>query len=119
MPNQEQGQSSQNQAPYGMWVIVGGLLALVAVSIAAIYHYSTAAEVVTAISPVTAVIAALVGAYFGVRGATLAQQKAIEGIEASQPPAPIVNIAPSGGDGGGGGGVPAATVGGDGGGAPH
>ncbi|MGN6371687.1 MAG: hypothetical protein ACTHM1_01660 [Solirubrobacteraceae bacterium] len=97
-----------------MWVIIAGLAALVAVAIAAIFHYSSAADVVTAVSPVTAVIAALVGAYFGVRGATLAQQKANEGIQAaqSQPPA---GMAPYRGDGAGGagaGGGEAGAVGG-------
>jgi hypothetical protein len=70
------------------------------VSIAAIFHYSAAADVVTAVSPVTGVIAALVGAYFGVRGATLAQQKANEGLQSLRAPAPGV-IAPDGTDGGG------------------
>lgn len=79
MPKQEQ-QASVNQPAYGMWVIVAGLVALVAVSVTAIFHFSDAADVVTAVSPISGVIAALVGAYFGMRGATLAQQKANERI---------------------------------------
>ena len=69
---------SVSQPAYGMWVILAGLAALVAVTVVAVLKYDTAADVVTVLGSVTGVIAALVGAYFGVRGATLAQQKANE-----------------------------------------
>ena len=64
--------------PWGMFVVIGGLLALVAVAVVAILHYDDPADVATAASPFTAVIVGLVGTYFGVRGATQAQQKANE-----------------------------------------
>jgi hypothetical protein len=67
-----------SQPAYGVWVIVAGLVALVAVSVSAIFHFGTATDVVTAVSPISGVIAALAGGYFGVRGATVAQQKANE-----------------------------------------
>jgi hypothetical protein len=63
-----------------MYVVVVGLAAVVAVAIPAIFHYKSAADVVTVLAPVTGVIGALVGAYFGIRGATLAQQQANEGL---------------------------------------
>jgi hypothetical protein len=53
-----------------------GLVAIVAVFIVAVLKYKTAAEVTTAIGAVSGVIAALVGAYFGIRGATLGQANA-------------------------------------------
>jgi H+/gluconate symporter-like permease len=56
-------------------------MAVVAVAIVAaiaIYHYDTAADAVTVIGPVTAVISSLVAAYFGIRTGTMTQQKANE-----------------------------------------
>jgi hypothetical protein len=53
--------------------VIAGLLSIVAVFIFAVFQYTTAAEVTTAVGAVSGVIAALVGAYFGIRGASLAQ----------------------------------------------
>ena len=64
---------------WGAWVVIAGLVAVVAIFVVAVLHYKTAAEVTTAVGAVSGVIAALVGAYFGIRGATLAQTK----VEAS------------------------------------
>jgi hypothetical protein len=64
--------------PWGVFVVIAGLLALVGVAVIAILHYSKPADVATAASPFTGVIVGLVGTYFGVRGATQAQQKANE-----------------------------------------
>ena len=64
---------------WGAWVVIAGLVAVVAIFVVATLHYKTAAEVTTAVGAVSGVIAALVGAYFGIRGATLAQTK----VEAS------------------------------------
>jgi uncharacterized membrane protein YdcZ (DUF606 family) len=61
---------------WGAWVVIAGLVAVVAIFVVAVLQYKTAAEVVTAVGAVSGVIAALVGAYFGIRGATLAQTKA-------------------------------------------
>lgn len=60
---------------WGAWVVIAGLVAVVAIFVVAVLHYKTAAEVTTAVGAVSGVIAALVGAYFGIRGATLAQTK--------------------------------------------
>ncbi|HEX6460636.1 MAG TPA: hypothetical protein VF032_17085 [Thermoleophilaceae bacterium] len=79
-PDQPSSNSVANAKPYAMYVVVVGLVAVVAVAIPAIFHYKSAADVVTVLAPVTGVIGALVGAYFGIRGATLAQQQANEGL---------------------------------------
>jgi hypothetical protein len=64
---------------WGAWVVIAGLVAVVVIFVVAVLRYNTAAEVTTAVGAVSGVIAALVGAYFGIRGATLAQTK----VEAS------------------------------------
>jgi uncharacterized membrane protein YdcZ (DUF606 family) len=61
---------------WGAWVVIAGLIAVVGIFVVAVLHYKTAAEVTTAVGAVSGVIAALVGAYFGIRGATLAQSNA-------------------------------------------
>lgn len=57
-------------------MVIAGLAAIVIVFVFAVFQYKTAAEVTTAVGAVSGVIAALVGAYFGIRGATLAQTNA-------------------------------------------
>lgn len=57
--------------PWGAIVVVAGLGALVAIFAIAAFTYDQASDVATATAGVSGVIAALVGAYFGVRGATL------------------------------------------------
>jgi hypothetical protein len=66
------------EAPWGAVVIIVGLLTIIAIFVTAILHYKQASEVATATSSVSGVIAALVGAYFGIRGSSLAQEKAQE-----------------------------------------
>jgi hypothetical protein len=66
------------EAPWGAVVIIVGLLTIIAIFLTAILHYKQASEVATATSSVSGVIAALVGAYFGIRGSSLAQEKAQE-----------------------------------------
>ena len=53
---------------WGAWVVIAGLVAVVAIFVVATLHYKTAAEVTTAVGAVSGVIAALVGAYFGIGG---------------------------------------------------
>ena len=59
-----------------MYVVLAGLIATTCVALAAIFHYEDATQVVTALGSVTGIVGALVGAYFGLRGASLAQQNA-------------------------------------------
>ena len=67
------------EPPWGAIVVITGLGAIVAVFVVAVLHYKNAADVTTAIGAVSGVIAALVGAYFGIRGAILAQGNAEPG----------------------------------------
>lgn len=69
-------QPTKPEPSWGAWVVIAGLVAVVTIFVVAVLHYKTAAEVTTAVGAVSGVIAALVGAYFGIRGATLAQGKA-------------------------------------------
>jgi hypothetical protein len=63
-------------APWGAIVVICGLIAIVIIFVFAIEHYKQASDVATATAGVSGVIAALVGAYFGIRGSWLAQEKA-------------------------------------------
>jgi uncharacterized membrane protein YdcZ (DUF606 family) len=75
----ETAKTPKPEPSWGAWVVIAGLAAVVVIFVVAVLHYKTAAEVTTAVGAVSGVIAALVGAYFGIRGATLAQAK----VEAS------------------------------------
>ena len=72
----EGGSSGPREWAWGAIVVIAGLIAIVAVFVFAVLQYKTAAEVTTAVGAVSGVIAALVGAYFGIRGASLAQSNA-------------------------------------------
>ena len=67
---------TQREPAYGMWVTLAGVGAVTAITIVALIRYDNATSIVTALGPVTAVIGTLVGAYFGLRGSSLAQQNA-------------------------------------------
>jgi hypothetical protein len=73
-PVPEGGSPAGGERAWGAIVVIAGLIAIVAVFIFAAFQYKQASEVTTAVGAVSGVIAALVGAYFGIRGATLAQQ---------------------------------------------
>src|SRR3954469_4181048 len=85
--------NDQNQTgaegPYAMWVILAGLVAMTVVTGVALVRYSEPTAIVTALGPVTGVIGTLVGAYFGLRGSSLAQQNAnraeLARVSAAQP----------------------------------
>ena len=66
----------RSEGPYALWVILAGIGAVTVVTIAALVRYADPAAIVTALGPVTGVIGTLVGAYFGLRGSSLAQQHA-------------------------------------------
>ena len=71
--NNNSGSSQQRNPAWGAWVVIAGLAAIVAVFGIAATQFDKAADVATAVGAVSGVIAAIVGAYFGIRGATLAQ----------------------------------------------
>ncbi|WP_284743786.1 hypothetical protein [Amycolatopsis sp. RTGN1] len=50
----------------GMWTVLGGLAALLIVTVVAILAFKTAADVVSVVTAAGAVIGTLVGAFFGV-----------------------------------------------------
>jgi hypothetical protein len=59
-----------------MWVVIAGLAAIVMVFVASVIAFDKASDVASATAGVSGVIAALVGAYFGIRGSSLAQKNA-------------------------------------------
>jgi threonine/homoserine/homoserine lactone efflux protein len=63
---------------WGAIIVMAGLLAIVVIFVVSVLSFDRASDVATATSGVTGVIATLVGAYFGVRGATLATKQAAE-----------------------------------------
>lgn len=79
-----------SDGPYAMWVIMAGLAAMTVVTLAALFRYSNPSAIVTALGPVTGVIGTLVGAYFGLRGSSLAQQHANQAEAARALNAPVV-----------------------------
>jgi drug/metabolite transporter (DMT)-like permease len=80
---------STTQPSWAAWVTIVAVVGVAAVGIVGMLHFSSASDAVTVLAPVTGAILALVGAFFGVRTATLAQQKANEAaaIQAQAPPA--------------------------------
>ena len=69
-------EKTQREPAYGMWVTLAGVAAVTSITIVALIRYDNATSIVTALGPVTAVIGTLIGAYFGLRGSSLAQQNA-------------------------------------------
>jgi secreted protein with Ig-like and vWFA domain len=87
---------SQREPAYGMWVTLAGVGAVTAITIVALIRYDNATSIVTALGPVTAVIGTLIGAYFGLRGSSLAQQNANQ-AEIQRATAAATVITPNGG----------------------
>jgi hypothetical protein len=63
---------------YAYNVVVAGIIAIVVVTVAAVLKYDLATQVTAAVAPVIGSIGTLVGAYFGLRGSSLGQQKATD-----------------------------------------
>ena len=79
-------QSEKRQAAWGAWVVVVGLAAIVIIFGIAIARFHKAGEVATAVGSVSGVIAAIIGAYFGLRGSSVAQAQVIEMMNTQQRP---------------------------------
>ena len=90
--------TTKREPAYGMWVTVAGIGAVTAITIVALIRYKDATQIVTALGPVTAVIGTLVGAYFGIRGSSLAQKNANEAELQRATMSPVV-MNPNGGSG--------------------
>jgi hypothetical protein len=88
---------SANQPPYAAYVTIVGVLAVAGVGVVAMLHYGKASDAVAVLGPVTGVISALVAAFFGIRSASLAQQKSNEAAAVAQQQ-PVTG--PVGGDAG-------------------
>lgn len=84
--SQQDGSPNKRQAAWGAWVVIAGLAAIVAIFGIAIARFGKAAEVATAVGSVSGVIAAIIGAYFGLRGSSVAQAQAIEMMGAQMGP---------------------------------
>jgi hypothetical protein len=74
----DQMMPSTRQPSWAAWVTIVGIVGVAAVGVVAMLHFSTASDAVTVVAPVIGAISALVGAFFGVRSASLAQQKSNE-----------------------------------------
>ena len=72
---------SIGDGPWGAYVVIAGLFAIVIVFVFANEKWDEASDVTTVVSAVSGVIAALVGAYFGVRGATQSRDDQRGGTE--------------------------------------
>jgi len=60
----------------GFWVVLAGLLAVLAVYTIGVWKYSSAADASAAIGAVTGAIGAIVGAFFGIQAGAAGKDKA-------------------------------------------
>jgi hypothetical protein len=103
------GASGKPQTAWAAWVVIAGLFAITTIFGLSLLRFSKASDVATAIGAVSGVIAALVGAYFGIRGATLAQSQAGEMMAPTGTPPDTGAPAPTPTPSGAGTPVPTAT----------
>jgi phage tail tape-measure protein len=68
--------TDQSRWKFGLRAVLGGAIAIVAVTALAIFTYSDAAAVGTAIGPAVAAIGALTGAYFGIQAGSAGREEA-------------------------------------------
>ena len=60
------------QPAYAFWLVIVSLFVVLAIFIVAVIEWDDAGDVATGVGTVSGIIAALVGAFFGIRGATYA-----------------------------------------------
>jgi protein-S-isoprenylcysteine O-methyltransferase Ste14 len=60
-------ENDQLRIKYGFWIVFLGLVVAAAVFFGAIFHWTAAADVATAVGSVTGVIGTVVGAFFGIQ----------------------------------------------------
>lgn len=70
------------QPAYGFWLLMWAILAVVVVFIIATDKFANAGNIAAVVGAATGPIAALVGAFFGIRGSTYAQLAAASDAEA-------------------------------------
>lgn len=61
---------------YGLVVVLAGLVVITFAFVVALKEYDKAADVSTALAPVTGVVGTLVGAFFGVQAGAAGKEKA-------------------------------------------
>jgi hypothetical protein len=69
---------------YGVTVVLAGLVVILLAFVLSLSEYEKAADVSTALAPVTGVVGTLVGAYFGVQVGAAGKEKAEEKRERSE-----------------------------------
>ena len=69
---------------YGIAVVLAGLAVILVAFLLALGEYSKAADVSTALAPVTGVVGTLVGAYFGVQVGSAGKERAEDAREKSE-----------------------------------
>lgn len=65
----------EDKTVLGFWIVIAGLLAVLAVFGLGVWKYSSAADAATAMSAVTGAIGAIVGAFFGVQVGSAGKDK--------------------------------------------
>lgn len=72
------------KAKYGIVVVLAGLAVILVAFIVALARYDKAADVSTALAPVTGIVGTLVGAYFGVQVGSEGKARAEEARSRSE-----------------------------------
>jgi hypothetical protein len=67
MPETNAKNEPNDRTRYGFYLVIIGLVVILAVLLIAVRKYATASDVVTVIGSVTGVIGTIVGAFFGVQ----------------------------------------------------
>ncbi len=73
---QPEGSGDEGKWKYGLVVVLAGLVVILFAFVVALQEYQKAADVSTALAPVTGVVGTLVGAYFGVQVGAAGKDKA-------------------------------------------
>lgn len=61
-----------DETSYGFWIVIGGLLVLLAISLAAVFHYAAVADAAGVVTAAGTVIGTVVGTFFGVHVGSMA-----------------------------------------------
>jgi hypothetical protein len=69
-------ENDQLRIKYGFWIVFLGLVVAAAVFFGAIFHWTAAADVATAVGSVTGVIGTIVGAFFGIQAGSEGKEQA-------------------------------------------
>ena len=73
------GETMAPDPPYGFYIVLAGLSALVLIAVIAILRYGTANDVTTVTTSAGAVIGTVVGAFFGVSVGQAGRKRAEQG----------------------------------------